>query len=202
MKSEGNTLQDFDLVVQSFTQAVGFSIFPTVLYISAPVPYSAGSRVDFFYFRSGVLSDPFRQVFMLDRVGGRHQDFMKELEGFVGFQQIRSNFKGIAKLLEIVLTAGSPGFLLVKFFRLKQTGNALDFPEAFRIADIVEPALITQADIIHHVIETFDDMERINTDLRIGESLFCNGYKAVAHITAEISDLFPLFERELSEVPV
>lgn len=143
MKPEGNTLQDFDFVVQSFTQAVGFSIFPTVLYISAPVPYGAGSRVDFFYFRSGVLSNPFRQVFILDRVGERHQDFVEELEGFIGFQQIQSNFKGIAKLLEIVLTAGSPVLFLVEFFRLKETGNDLDFPEAFRIADIMKAALIT-----------------------------------------------------------
>ena len=146
--------------------------------------------------------DPFGEIFVLDRIRERHQDLMEELQGFTGFQQIRSDLKGIAELLEMIMITGPPVFLLVEFFCFQETGNALDFPEAFRIAGILETTLVTQADVIHHVIEASDDVEGINADLCFGESFLCHGYEAVAHVTAEIFHLSALIGRKLTEVPV
>lgn len=102
----------------------------------------------------------------------------------------------------MIMITGPPVFLLVEFFCFQETGNALDFPEAFRIAGILETTLVTQADVIHHVIEASDDVEGINADLYFGESFLCHGYEAVAHVTAEIFHLSALIGRKLTEVPV
>ena len=70
----------------------------------------------------------------------------------------------------MIMITGPPVFFLVEFFCFQETGNALDFPEAFRIAGILETTLVTQADVIHHVIEASDDVEGIDADLCFGES--------------------------------
>ena len=70
------------------------------------------------------------------------------------------------------------------------------------IAVVLELILASNADLVHHVVEPFDDVERINADLSVGEVLFGNGNKAVAHITAEIFDLPALFRRKPVEIPV
>ena len=67
---------------------------------------------------------------------------------------------------------------------------------------ILELVLITEADLIHHVIDSFDDMEGIDTDPGIGKVLFCNGDKAIAHVTAEVFYLLALRWRELMEISV
>lgn len=156
--------------------------------------------MDFLHFGSCVLPDPFRQLLVLDGIREGHQDLMEELQGFISFQQIRDNIESIAELLEIVVVTGAPVFLLVKFFRLQETGNAFDLPVAFHVAGILETALVTQADIIHHVIKTLDDMEGIDADFCDRESLLRHRYKTVAHVAAEIFYLFPLIQCELEEI--
>lgn len=71
------------------------------------------------------------------------------------------------------MITASPVFLLVEFFRRKETGDALDCPETFRSAGILETALITQSDIVYHVVQALDDMVGID-DIRIRESLLCH----------------------------
>ena len=146
--------------------------------------------------------DPFGQVFLLDGVRKGHQDLVEELQGIVSLQQIRGKCKGIAEPLEIFVVARSPVFLLVDLFGLQKTGNTLDFSEVCHVAGILELVLIAEADLIHHVIEPFDDVEGIDTDPGIGEVLFCNGDKAIAHVTAEVFYLLALRWRELMEISV
>ena len=127
---------------------------------------------------------------------------MEELQGIVSLQQIRGKCKGIAEPLEIFVVARSPVFLLVDLFGLQKTCNTLDFSEVCHVAGILELVLIAEADLIHHVIEPFDDVERIDTDSGIGEILFCNGDEAVAHVTAEVFYLLALRWRELMEISI
>ena len=202
METKGNALEYLDLVIQPFAESVGFSVFPAVLDVTAPVPYGAGGGVDFFHFGSCVLMDPFGQVFLLDGVRKGHQDLVEELQGIVSLQQIRGKCKGIAEPLEIFVVERSPVFLLVDLFGLQKTGNTLDFSEVCHVAGILELVLIAEADLIHHVIEPFDDVERIDTDPGIGEILFCNGDEAVAHVTAEVFYLLALRWRELMEISI
>ena len=49
MQAKGYPLQDFDLVVQTFAEAVGFAVLPAVLDVATPVADSAGGRVDLSY---------------------------------------------------------------------------------------------------------------------------------------------------------
>ena len=93
-------------------------------------------------------------------------------------------------------------FLLVDLFGLQKTGNTLDFSEVCHVAGILELVLIAEADLVHHVIEPFDDVEGIDTDPGIGEVLFCNGDKAIAHVAAEVFYLLALRRRELMEISV
>lgn len=202
METKGNSFEYLDLVVQPFAEPVGFSVFPAVLDVTAPVPYGAGGGVDFFHFGSCVLMDPFGQVFLLDGIRKRHQDLVEELQGIVSLQQIWGKCKGIAEPLEIFVVTRSPVFLLVDLFGLQKTGNTLDFSEVCHVAGILELVLIAEADLIHHVIEPFDDVERIDTDSGIGEILFCNGDEAVAHVTAEVFYLLALRWRELMEISI
>ena len=127
---------------------------------------------------------------------------MKELQGFIGLRQIRCEGKGIAEPLEIFMVTRSPVFLSVALLCFQETGNAFEIPEVFHIADIFELILIAEADLIYHVIEPFDDVERIDTDPGIGEILFCNGDEAVAHVTAEVFYLLALRWRELMEISI
>ena len=96
----------------------------------------------------------------------------------------------------------SPVFLLVDLFGLQKTGNALDFPVVCHVAGILELVLIAEADLVYHVIEPFDDVEGVDTDPGIGEVLFCNGDKAIAHVAAEVFYLLALCRRELMEISV
>ena len=54
--------------------------------------------------------------------------------------------------------------------------------------------LIAESDIIHHVIQTFDDVEGIDTDSGVREVLPGDRDKAVAHIAAKVFHLFPLLQ--------
>ena len=84
----------------------------------------------------------------------------------------------------------------------QKTGNTLDFSEVCHVAGILELILIAEADLVHHVIEPFDDVEGIDTDPGIGEVLFCNGDKAIAHVAAEVFYRLALRRRELMEISV
>ena len=63
-------------------------------------------------------------------------------------------------------------FLLAKFFRLQETGNAFRFPVIFHVAGILETVLVTQADVSHHVIKTLDDVEGIDAIFAAGKVFF------------------------------
>ncbi len=71
-----------------------------------------------------------------------------------------------------------------------------------RVAVVLELILASDADLVHHVVQPFDDVEGIDADLSVGEVLFRNRNKAIAHITAEVSDLPALFRRKPVEIPV
>ena len=47
VKAECDPLDHFDSIIQSFAETVGFFIFPTVLYVSAPVADGTGGGADF-----------------------------------------------------------------------------------------------------------------------------------------------------------
>ena len=70
------------------------------------------------------------------------------------------------------------------------------------VAVVLELILASDADLIHHVVQPFDDVEGIDADLSVGEVLFRNRNKAASHITAEKFDLPALFQRKLVEIPV
>lgn len=70
------------------------------------------------------------------------------------------------------------------------------------VAVVLELILASDADLIHHVVQPFDDVERIDADLSVGEVLSGNGDKAVTHIAAEVSDLPALFQGKPVEIPV
>ena len=69
-------------------------------------------------------------------------------------------------------------------------------------AVVLELILASDADLVHHVVQPFDDVEGIDADLSVGEVLFGNGNKAVTHIAAEVFDLPALFRRKPVEIPV
>ena len=94
----------------------------------------------------------------------------------------------------------SPVFRLVNFFGLEKTGNIIDFSVVCHVASSLELVLIAEADLIHHVIEPFDDVEGINTDPGVGEVLSGNRDEAIAHVTAEEFYLLALRRRELMEI--
>lgn len=202
MKAESNPFDHFDSVIQPFAEAVGLFIFPTVLYVPAPMADGTGGRADFFRAGSRVLMDPFVQVFLLDGVREGHQDLVEELQGIVSFQQIRGKRKGIAESLEIFVVTRSPVFLLVDFFCFQKTGNALDFSAVCHVAGILELILVAEAHLACHVIEPFDDMERIDTDPGVGEVFSGNGDEAITHVAAEVFYLLALYGRELMKIPV
>ena len=52
--------------------------------------------------------------------------------------------------------------------------------------------LIAEPDIIHHVAQTFDDVEGINADPGVREVLSGDRDKTVAHVTAKVFHPFPL----------
>ncbi len=60
----------------------------------------------------------------------------------------------------------------------------------------------SDADLVYHVVQPFDDMERSSADPSIGKVLFGNKNKAVAHVAEEVFDLPALFRRKLMEIPV
>ena len=115
VQAKGHPLQDFDLVVQTFAEAVGFAVLPAVLDVAPPVADSAGGRVDLLYIGGGILFDPFCQLLILDRVGPGSKDIVEELKGIIGFQKIRSHFKGILEALLIFVKTSAPVFYLVIF---------------------------------------------------------------------------------------
>lgn len=79
MPTEGDPLENFDLVVKTFAEAVRLSVLPAVLDVSSPMADGAGGRVDFLHIRSRVLLDLFRQLILLDGVGEGGQDIVEKL---------------------------------------------------------------------------------------------------------------------------
>ena len=68
------------------------------------------------------------------------------------------------------------------------------------ISSVPELILVTPSDGIDHIVETFDDMKGINTDLCVREYLFRQGRKAAAHIAAEVFDLSAFFRGKGTEI--
>ena len=80
MKAKGYPLQHLYLVVEALADAVGLSVFPAVLYVSAPVPDSAGGGADLLHRGGGVFMDPFSKIFVLHRIREGKDDVMEELQ--------------------------------------------------------------------------------------------------------------------------
>ena len=62
-----------------------------------------------------------------------------------------------------------PVFLLVDLFCLQKTGNTFDFSEICHVVGVFELVLIAEADLVYHVIKSFDDVEGVDTNFGIGE---------------------------------
>ena len=94
----------------------------------------------------------------------------------------------------------SPVRSLMIFANFQKPENAFPIPVPFRIAVRFPLILIAETDLIHHIIQPFDHVKRIDTDLCMREILSCNEEKSVAHVAAE--EFYPpaLFRRELAEV--
>nr|WP_275532596.1 hypothetical protein [Lachnoclostridium sp. An118] len=122
MQAKGHSLQDLDLVVQALTEAVGFPVLPVVLDVAPPVADGAGGGVDFLYLGSGILFDPFCQLLVLDKVGTGSKDIMEELEGVIGFQEIRSYVKGILEALRVFAKTSDPVFILPGYLLWSSVG--------------------------------------------------------------------------------
>ena len=199
MEAEGYTLQDLDLVVEAFAEAIGLAVLPAVLDVAPPVADGTGGGVDLLHIGDGILFDPFCQLFGLDRVGGGSKDIMEELEGFIGFQKIRSHFKGIMKPLLVFVETSAPVSGLIIFLGLQEVGlqEADDTFYLFRVLGvpgILELPLIAESHSVHHFIKTLDDVEGIDTDPGIREILPGDRDKTIAHVTAEVFYMFSLFQ--------
>ena len=86
------------------------------------------------------------------------------------------------------------------FAGFQEPENAFPIPVPFRIAVRFPLILIAETDLIHHIIQPFDHVKRIDTDLCMREILSCNGEKSVVHVAAEEFYPLALFRRKLVEV--
>src|SRR5699024_6197320 len=120
VQAKGHPLQDFDLVVQTFAEAVGFAVLPAVLDVAPPVADSAGGRVDLLYIGGGILFDPFCQLVILDRVWPGSKYIVEERKGSIGLQWIRSDFRGILEAMFIFVNTRAPVFYPVIFSGLQE----------------------------------------------------------------------------------
>lgn len=66
MKSITDSFQDLDLVVVALTDAVGFVVFPDVLYVSTPVADHVSNMAYFRNLRRAVNFEPFGQLCTLE----------------------------------------------------------------------------------------------------------------------------------------
>ena len=107
-----------------------------------------------------------------------------------------SVMKPTAILLQVRSSVGS----LMIFANFQKPENAFQVPVPFRIAVRFPLILVAETDLVHHIIQPFDHVKRIDTDLCMREILSCNGDKAIAHITAEIFHPLALFRRKLVKV--
>ena len=94
----------------------------------------------------------------------------------------------------------SPLRSLVIFTGFPKPENAFPIPIPFWIAIQFQLILIAETNLVYHIIESFDYMERIDTDFYIGKFLSCNRDKAVSLVTAEVFHPLALFRRKLAEV--
>ena len=92
VKSITDPFQDLDPVVVALADAVGFVIFPGVLYIS-PVADHVCNMAYFRNFRRAVNLEPFGQLCALESQYGHVVDVMKTLECLIGFVEIRIGFQ-------------------------------------------------------------------------------------------------------------
>lgn len=128
--------------------------------------------MDFRHIGGGIQSNPFGQFLILDRVGAGSKDVMEELESVIGFQKTRRHFKGIEEALFVVMKMWTPVRGVVIFFGLLETDDPFCLFQAFCISGVLKLPLIAESDLIHHVVEVFDDVEGINADPGIREVLF------------------------------
>ena len=100
----------------------------------------------------------------------------------------------------VLLQVCSPVRSLVVFAGFQEPKNAFQVPVPFRIAVRFPLILVAETNLIYHIIQPFDHVERIDTDLCMREILSCNGDESVAHVAAEEFHPLALFRRELAKV--
>ena len=100
----------------------------------------------------------------------------------------------------VLLQVCFPVRSLMVFAGFQESENTFQVPVSFRIAICFPLILIAETNLVHHIIEPFDHMEGIDTDLCMGEILSCNRDKSVAPVAAEEFHPLALFRRELAEV--
>ena len=86
------------------------------------------------------------------------------------------------------------------FAGFQEPENAFQVPVPFRIVLRFPLILVAETNLVHHIIQPFDHVKRIDTDLCMREILSCNGEKSVVHVAAEEFYPLALFRRKLVEV--
>ena len=89
VKSITDPFQGLDPVVVALADAVGFVIFPGVLYVSTPVADHVCNMAYFRNVRRAVNFEPFGQLCTLESRYGHVVDVMETLECLIGFIEIR-----------------------------------------------------------------------------------------------------------------
>src|SRR5699024_1396632 len=118
----------------------------------------------------------------------------EELESFIGFQKIRSHFKGIMKPLLVFVETSAPVSGLIIFLGLQEADDTFYLFRVLGVPGILELPLIAESHSVHHFIKTLDDVEGIDTDPGIREILPGDRDKTIAHVTAEVFYMFSLFQ--------
>lgn len=93
VESITDPFQELDPVVIALADAVGFVIFPGVLYISTPVADHVSNMAYFRNFRRAVNFQPFGQLCTLESQYGHVVDVVETLESLIGFIEIRIGFQ-------------------------------------------------------------------------------------------------------------
>ena len=125
---------------------------------------------------------------------------MEKPERLIDFQKIRHPCEGVPELTTVLLQVCSPVRSLMVFAGFQKPENVFQVSVSFRITIRFPLILIAETNLIYHIIQLFDHMEGIDTDLYMREILSCNRDKSVAHVTAEEFHPPAFFRRELAKV--
>ena len=178
-------LEDLDLVVESFTGAIGFPVLPTVLDVGAVVPDGVGAPSGALMGRGGIYVKPVCEHNSLQRIRSLREDAVENHEGFIGLPEIVGKKKGAFQQPGFEGEGVLPVLFLICDRGREEPGGALEDMIGSLIAIGAEGLLKSTADFRDIVIQEPDDMEHIDAYFDIREALFGEGDKTAVHVTAE-----------------